>query len=224
MLVAATAMLRWPALERPSSAREAVGTSLACATLGTPDVSDASDDDALMRAVASGDAGAYRALAERYLAPIVRYASRLLSDPHEAEDVAQETFLRLWQKAASYEPRGHQPSTWLFRIAHNQCVDRLRQRRPIASESPDQSVAADRPSGELAKKELSVAVQAALAALPERQRAALALIHDQGMSQAEAAEVLGCGVEAVESLLSRARRTLRTTLAAVAAEHRGDEP
>ena len=69
-------------------------------------------------------------------------------------------------------------------------------------------------------------MQAALAALPERQRAALALVHDQDMSQAEAAEVLGCGVEAVESLLSRARRTLRTTLAAADAadtSDRGDE-
>jgi RNA polymerase sigma-70 factor (ECF subfamily) len=211
-------------LATASGARESRLPALACATLTAPCVPDASDDDALIRAVAGGDAGAYRALAERYLAAIVRYASRLLGDAHEAEDVAQETFLRLWQQANRYEARGHKPSTWLFRVAHNLCVDRLRKRRPAASESPDEREGGERPSVELAKKELAVAVQAALAALPERQRAAIALIHDEGMSQVEAAEVLGCGVEAVESLLSRARRTLRATLAATAAEHRGDEP
>jgi RNA polymerase sigma-70 factor (ECF subfamily) len=186
-------------------------------------VSAASDDDALVHAVAAGDAGAYRALSARYLLPIVRYAARLLGDAHEAEDVAQETFLRLWQDAARYEARGHKPSTWLFRIAHNQCIDRLRRRRLLASESPDEREGGERPSGELARRELAASVQAALAALPERQRAAIALIHDEAMSHAEAAEVLGCGVEAVESLLSRARRSLRETLASTAAEHRGDD-
>jgi RNA polymerase sigma-70 factor (ECF subfamily) len=215
--------LCWPMLAPTSGARESRPWALACATLDAPFVPDDSDDDALIRAVASGDAGAYRALAERYLAPIVRYASRLLGDAHEAEDVAQETFLRLWQQASRYEARGHKPSTWLYRVAHNLCVDRLRKRRPEANESPDEREGGERPSGELAKKELAAAVHAALTALPERQRAAIALIHDEGMSQTEAAEVLGCGVEAVESLLSRARRTLRATLATTAAEYRGDE-
>jgi RNA polymerase sigma-70 factor (ECF subfamily) len=213
----------WPTLAHVRGAREADPRGLACATLATSTVSSESEDDALILAVASGDAGAYRALCARYLTPIVRYASRLLSDPHEAEDVAQETFLRLWQGAARYEPRGHKPSTWLFRIAHNLCVDRLRKRRPVASESPDEREGGERPSGELARKELARTVKAALDALPDRQRAAIALIHDEAMSHTEAAQVLGCGVEAVESLLSRARRTLRTTLAAAAAEHRGDE-
>ena len=213
----------WPWRARWRGAREADLRGPACATLAAPSVPEASDDDALISAVASGDAGAYRELSARYLTPIVRYASRLLGDPHEAEDVAQETFLKLWQDAGRYEARGHKPSTWLFRIAHNQCVDRLRRRRPIASEAPDEREGGERPSGELSRKQLAATVQAALAALPERQRAAIALIHDEAMSHAEAAQVLGCGVEAVESLLSRARRTLRTTLAATAAEHRGDE-
>jgi len=217
----ATGTLAWlPPLGRPN-ALHAFGRP-ACATAAAGHASESRDEDALMQAVASGDAGAYRVLAERYLSPIVRYAARILGSQDDAEDVAQETFLRLWQQAGRYESRGHKPSTWLFRIAHNLCVDRLRQRRPTAQQSPDESAAADRPSLELQTKQLAVTVQAALDALPERQRAAIALVHYEGVSHAEAAAVLECGVEAVESLLSRARRALRAALAETAAERLGE--
>jgi RNA polymerase sigma-70 factor (ECF subfamily) len=171
----------------------------------------ASDDDALMLRVSQGDPAAYRALAERYLNGIVRYATRMLGDQAEAEDVAQETFLRLWRDAERYESRGYKPSTWLYRVAHNLCIDHLRARKPQAD--IEEQTASDRTSAPVADKELSAHVTAALARLPERQRAAIALVHYEEKSLEEAGLVLGCAASAVESLLARGRRSLREQLA-----------
>jgi RNA polymerase sigma-70 factor (ECF subfamily) len=182
-------------------------------------VAEQDDEHALIARVGSGDEQAYRALAQRYLTPILRYSTRLLGDAVEAEDVVQETFLRLWQQAARYEARGSKPSTWLYRIAHNLCVDRLRRRREVVSDAADANAGGDRASAPLEQKELAAALEHALSALPERQRAAVVLVHHEGMSQGDAAEVLGCGVDAVESLLARGRRSLREQLAQVYAQN-----
>lgn len=184
----------------------------------------APSDDELMQRVASGDPGAYRELSQRHLAAILRYAARLLADASEAEDVVQETFLRVWQRASDYEARGSKLTTWLYRIAHNLCVDRLRRRRAEDPSALDRHSSGDRPGRRLDQAELAAAVQSATAKLPERQRAALALCHYEGLSNAEAAEVLGCNVEALESLLSRARRSLRDDLARLYAELKEETP
>lgn len=173
--------------------------------------SAADEEVAWLAQVGAGDARAYRALSDRYLAGILNYATRILSDRSEAEDVAQETFLRLWTHAERWEPRAR-PSTWLYRVAHNLCIDRLRKHRPTSSDDLDRRSTGDRPSGLLERKELAAEVQGALDALPERQRAAIVLSHYQGLSNPEIAAVLEVGVEAVESLLSRGRRTLRQRL------------
>lgn len=169
------------------------------------------DDVELMQRAAGGDAPAYRELSDRYLAQILRYTTRVLGDESEAEDVAQETFLRMWKQADRWQPNA-KLTTWLHRIAHNLCIDHFRKKRPDPSEGLDRHSAGDRPSGLLERKRLASEVQAALDALPERQRAAMVLSHYQGMSNPEAAEVLEVSVEAVESLLSRARRALRDEL------------
>lgn len=174
-------------------------------------VSSDGDETALIAEAGRGDAQAYRALSDRHLGKIVGYANRLLADSAEAEDVAQETFLRLWKQAAKWQPKA-KLHTWLFRVAHNLCIDRLRARRPAEPDALERQSSGDRPSGLLARKQLASEVEQALAELPERQRAAIALTHYQGLSQADAADVLQCGVEAVESLLSRGRRTLRQRL------------
>jgi RNA polymerase sigma-70 factor (ECF subfamily) len=178
-----------------------------------------SDDAALITQVGKGDAGAYRALVERYLTGIVRYATRMLASQAEGEDVAQETFLRLWRDAARYEARGHAASTWLYRVAHNLCIDRLRKRKPERPES-EEPVSNDRTSAPQADKELAAHVAHALSELPERQRAAIALVHYEDKSLEETGEVLGCAASAVESLLSRGRRSLREKLSAY---YRGSE-
>ena len=198
-----------------ASQLDALPVVLAHAGGASPRATDAlvaADDDALMLAVGRGDPQAYRQLADRYLAGIVRYATRMLGHQAEAEDIAQETFLRLWRDAGRYESRGYKPSTWLYRIAHNLCVDRLRQRRPESA--PDEEQASERTSAPLIARELSEHVTAALAKLPERQRAAIALVHYEEKSLEEVGLVLGCAAGAVESLLARGRRSLREQLSA----------
>ena len=181
-------------------------------------------DRVLLERVANGDEHAYRELAQRYLAPILRYAARILGDAAEGEDVAQETFLRLWQQASRYESREAKPTTWLYRIAHNLCIDRLRRRRDVSSEHAADAPSADRTGARLDRQELVAELSRALAALPERQRAAIVLVHHEGMSQGEAAAVLDCRVDAVESLLARARRSLREQLAPLYALSKEDPP
>jgi RNA polymerase sigma-70 factor (ECF subfamily) len=170
-----------------------------------------------MRRTARGDALAFRSLADAHLGKIMNYAYRLLHDRVEAEDVAQETFLRLWKDAGRYEPKAR-VTTWLHRIAHNLCIDRLRGRREQPSDAVDEERSSVEPGGLLDRKEAALEVGRALAALPERQRAAITLVHYQGLSNIEAAAVLDLNVEALESLLARGRRSLRDKLAELAPE------
>jgi RNA polymerase sigma-70 factor (ECF subfamily) len=174
-----------------------------------------SDDITRVQRVGRGDQRAYRELVDLYLTSITRFALRILNDAGEAEEVAQETFLRLWTEAANFEPRA-QPKTWLYRIARNQCIDRLRKRKSHGQSrdvsDTDAGASEDRPSVLFARKQTAQKVEHALEALPERQRAAITLVHYEGLSGAEACEVLDISVEALESLLTRGRRGLREQL------------
>ena len=179
-----------------------------------PDDQDA-PEAALLAAVAAGEAAAFRALVERHLATVLAIARRMLRDDAEAEDVAQETLLRLWRHAAQLELGAGGLRPWLRRVAANLCIDRVRARRNtmVVDQVPEDS----EPAGQvrqLVERDLATRVDAALKALPERQRLAITLFHYEGMSQIEVGAVLGISDEAVESLLARARRTLKATLSA----------
>jgi RNA polymerase sigma-70 factor (ECF subfamily) len=176
-------------------------------------VTEPSDDLACVQRVGRGDQRAYRELVDRYLTGITRFAARVLGDRAEAEEVAQETFLRLWTEASGFEPRA-QPKTWLYRIARNLCIDRIRKRRTHGTEEEllERSAGEDRPSALLLRKQTAERVEHALAKLPERQREAITLVHYEGLTGTEACEVLGVGAEALESLLARGRRSLRELL------------
>jgi RNA polymerase sigma-70 factor, ECF subfamily len=172
-------------------------------------------DQAIMAAIADGDEAAFARLA-RDLAPVVlRFArATLAASPAEAEEVVQEALLRLWQQAASWQPNGR-VSTWLHQVAYRLCLDRIRRRRPAVDIDLVEDDLADptpSPSARLVHLEDVRAVQAAVAGLPVRQRTAIVLCHYQGLSQAEAAEVMHIGEEAYESLLARGRRRLRAVL------------
>ncbi|MEY4580321.1 MAG: hypothetical protein RL701_5024 [Pseudomonadota bacterium] len=175
----------------------------------------AADDLTRVQRVGRGDQRAYRELVDLYLNSITRFALRIVNDAGEAEEVAQETFLRLWTEAANFEPRA-QPKTWLYRIARNQCIDRLRKRRTRGQstelDDTNASQSEDRPSALFARKQTAEQVERALATLPERQRAAITLVHYEGLSGVEACEVLDISLEALESLLTRGRRGLREQL------------
>jgi len=144
----------------------------------------------------------------------------MLTDPSEAEDVAQDVFLRVWKAAPNWRPGEAKFETWLCRVALNLCYDRLRRRR----ETPDPDAGltvvdpGHSPADAWLAKQRADRVHAALAKLPERQRAAIALCHFQEMGNIEAAAALEVTVEALESLLGRGRRALRAALADVAGE------
>mgnify|MGYP001183637438 FL=1 len=138
----------------------------------------------------------------------------MLGNQHDAEEVAQEVFLRVWTHAERWEPGRAQFRTWLHRVATNLCLDRLRRRGTEDLDSiPDTASEEPSPHEQLESRQLAQRVDTALQALPARQRAAVTLTHFQGFSNIEAAEILGVTVEAVESLLGRARRQLRVALA-----------
>jgi RNA polymerase sigma-70 factor (ECF subfamily) len=171
------------------------------------------EETTLLAQAAAGDERAFRGLVDRHLPTVLAIARRMLKDDAEAEDVAQEALLRLWRNAAGLElgPGGARP--WLRRVVSNLCIDRVRARRNTTTfdVAPEES----EPAGQvrhLAERELSHRVDAALKALPERQRLALTLFHYEGMSQIEVGEARGISDEAVEALLARARRTLKGAL------------
>jgi RNA polymerase sigma-70 factor (ECF subfamily) len=191
-----------------------------------PDAQDAAaaTDDALLRRVSAGDQAAWRMLVSRHLSGLVSQAWYVLRDRAEAEDVAQEAFVRLMQKARDWEPGGPHLRSWLYRVTLNLCIDRKRSRwRPSAlDEALDFSDDSDPAGGMARRMDMGRAVAAALAELPERQRTAVTLVHYQGFTNYEAAEMLDISVDALESLLARARRTLRTALDDAAGDLLGD--
>lgn len=172
-------------------------------------------DDDLVRAVGAGDRRAAAELVGRHLPRMVGLARRMLGDHAEAEDVAQEVFLRVWKHAAAWRPGQAKFETWMHRVAMNLCLDRLRRAGrnggEVNPDTPDMRASATRAVDDRQRRER---VRDALMTLPERQRAAVVLCYYQDRSNIEAADILGLSVDALESLLSRARRSLKAQLAA----------
>lgn len=168
-----------------------------------------------MALVQRRDQDAFRQLVARHLDSVHRYLMRMTYSSFDADDLSQETFLRLWQRAGSYRPGRVRLTTWLHTIAHNLAVDALRRRRPEMDErldpGPDD---APGPEARLLAAESGRMLNAALAALPANQRAAVLLCQVQGFSNRDAAAIVGVSVRSLESLLARARRTLRHALLA----------
>lgn len=174
---------------------------------------DSDPDEALLAAVAQGDPAAVRALAARKLPRLLALAGRMLGEAAEAEDVAQEAMIRAWRQAPAWKPGVARFDTWLHRVALNLCYDRLRRRREIVTDSPPER-ADDGPAPDrgLEAADVGRRVAAAMGALPDRQREAVALCHYQDLTNIEAAAIMGVSIEALESLLSRGRRALRAAL------------
>lgn len=170
-------------------------------------------DEELLALVGDGDRQAYRVLVERHGGRVLAVARRMTGNLAEAEDVAQDAFLRVWLHGGAWRDQGAKFTTWLYRVVTNLCLDR-RRRRPMAPLEAAGDPADERPNAEVsvAAGERSRQVEAALAALPDRQRAALVLSYYEGLSNAVAAAALDISVAALESLLVRARRALRAEL------------
>ena len=171
-------------------------------------------DRALMTRVAAGDPEAFKRLVTQYTPMVHAIACRMLGDAAEAEDVVQETFVKTWVNAKGWTPAGGGLGGWLRRISTNACLDRLRRSRLVSDEAMPER-ADEAPAADLVidGERRRAAVAASIQALPDRQRAAIVLTYYEGVSNAEAASILGIGVKALESLLVRARQALTRSLA-----------
>ena len=167
---------------------------------------------ALLAEAAQGDRGAFDVLAGRLVLRLRRAAMRVLHDPAAAEDVAQDTLLRAWTRAASYRPEQASVATWLHRIAVNAAIDRVRASRPSTAIPDDMADGTESAELALVRGERHAILAEAIAALPERARAALALTYDEGWSGARVAQALSVSARALEGLLHRSRKALRATL------------
>lgn len=174
-------------------------------------------DAQLMIAFQGGDESAFAALFERYRARVLNTAYHFLGNKDTAQDVAQEVFVKIYTSTKAYRPDAAF-STWLYRITANACLDHLRKHKhhKAVSEEISESVLdpAALPQAQVESEELAREVRSALAALPENQRIAVVLQRHEELSYRQIADVLKISVPAVESLLFRAKQSLRARLAA----------
>jgi len=170
-------------------------------------------DEVLMLRVGQGDEPAFQLLVRRHLPRSIALARRMTASASDAEEIAQEAFLRVWTSAPRWRAEGAAFRTWLYRIVVNLCLDRGR-RKPFMplEDAGDPSDPTPDALAVLEQQETARRVAAAVEALPDRQRAALVLSYYEGMSNADAASVLGVSVSSLEALLVRARRALRGRL------------
>ena len=172
-------------------------------------------DETLLAAYAAGDVSAAAPLARRHAPRVLAVAQRMLGDASEAEDVTQDALMRLWRIAPDWEPGRAKVSTWLYRVTANLCTDRLRARRPTEPLEGANIPAAPGAGvvGEMQDDQRRMALEQALARLPERQRLAVVLRHIEELPNPEVAATMGVSVEAVESLTARGRSALGRMLA-----------
>ena len=168
-------------------------------------------DETLMALVAARDQRALRTLMDRHMGRTIGLAERVVGGNAEADDIGQEAFLRVWNHAQSFDPRSGRFTTWLYRIVLNLAIDRRRRPRHAHIDEAALEIASAEPQPvtQVMLAEQDRAVARAMAALPERQRAAIALFHMQGLSGREAAQAMEISEKAFESLLTRARSALR---------------
>lgn len=175
-------------------------------------------DEELVARYAAGDRVAARLLTMRLVPRLLGYARRMLGgDQAEAEDVVQETLLRLWKAAPGWLPGEMLVRAWIYRVAGNLCTDRLRARtrhrhQPMEA-GEEVADAAASAAAQMLERDRMAALQAGMDALPERQRQAVILRHIEGLSNPEIAAVMEIGVEAVESLTARGKRALAAVMA-----------
>ena len=179
-------------------------------------------DVLLLCKIKDGDTAATRILVEQYVDRIINYSTRMLGDRSEAEDVAQEAFLRLWQNLDKW--RAEAPVIhWLHRVTYNLCIDRLRKKKLVnIDDVAEPEDPFENPARSLHQAQVSTMVNRAIQKLPERQRAAIVFTHQEGLSNIETAQIMEISVEAVESLLSRGRGGLRSLLEDIRPELEGD--
>ena len=169
------------------------------------------DDSELLDLVQHGSHPAFAALVERHTERYYRLAYRYLQNRAAAEDMVQDAFLKLWEDPGRWRPEKNcKFTTWFYRVVVNLCLDWQKRKRPLElnDDMPliDERVTADQA---MVRREEQRILEQEIAALPERQRAALNLCFDEGVSNQEAADIMGINLKALQSLLMRAKTTLK---------------
>ncbi|HEY3913907.1 MAG TPA: sigma-70 family RNA polymerase sigma factor [Verrucomicrobiae bacterium] len=182
-------------------------------------------DAALMLRVKGGDTLAFETLVEKYKRPVINVLFRMIRDLDEAEDLAQNVFIRVYQSADRYQASA-KFSTWLFTIARHLCLNEIRRRgrHPAESLESSQQENEEQPAKQFEDsrtfsppqaflhEELERKIQEAVGDLPEKQRMAIVLCQQDELSYEEIAEVLECSLSATKSLIHRGRETLKLKL------------
>ncbi|MGB4058186.1 MAG: sigma-70 family RNA polymerase sigma factor [Alphaproteobacteria bacterium] len=176
---------------------------------------DNETDESLLTRVQRGDQRAFAALVTRHVKKFHAAAYRMCGDAYESEDIVQEAFLKLWNKPQMWDAsRGAKFATWFYRIVTNLAIDKVRKKKAVAVGEVINVFSDTRPSQEeaLYENEKQAALEGAIQSLPDRQKTALNLCVYEGLSNREAADVLGVSVKALESLLVRAKSALKEEL------------
>lgn len=171
------------------------------------------DEADLIRRSVNGDESAFELLLEQYLPSLTNYVMRMMANTAEADDIIQETFIRLWTHGQKFNPGTAKLTTWLHNIAHNLCIDHFRKHSRLVGESAEQyDAGATGPEQDYIRQRQVSSIHEAMITLPERQRSAIIMCHYQGLSNKDAAAVLDVSVDALESLMARGRRKLKDIL------------
>ena len=173
-------------------------------------------DIELMLRFQKGDERCFETLVNKHTRGVLNLVYRYLGDASRSEDVSQDIFVKVYRARMKYEPKA-KFSTWLYRIAVNHCLNEIRSRKSqpsLAAPINDmlEEAAGEHPDSRLSRAELQLAVKSAIDALPENQRMAVILARYEDMSYDEIAETMGMSLEAVKSVLFRAKENLKVAL------------
>lgn len=172
------------------------------------------DDAGLLARIQEGEHAAFSMLVRKHTGRFYRVAYRFLRSRPDAEDVVQDAFIKLWERPETWDTAQNAAfTTWFHRVVVNRCLDHQKKKRPLQLIDETQ-VQDDRESSEAAlmERQQQVEVERQIAALPDRQRAALILCFYEGLSNQEAADVMGVKLKALQSLLMRAKTALKEQL------------
>ncbi len=169
------------------------------------------DDDALLRGIRKGSHEAFSSLVHRHAKRFYNVAYRIVRQRDDAEDLVQAAFLKLWERPDLWDPRKHTKfTTWFYTVVTNLCLDHAKRKKPVSL--PEEFDLPDgRPDQEdvLQQKQERVWLDRVIGVLPERQQLALNLCFYEGLSNQEAADIMGVNLKALQSLIMRAKATLK---------------
>ncbi len=172
------------------------------------------DDAELLSLIRGGSHHAFSVLTERHAVRFYRLAYRYMGQRQEAEDMVQEALLKLWERPDMWKPEKNVKfTTWFYRVVVNLCLDRKKQKTPLPL-SETLVIEDNRPHPEALASiaQTEAMIEQEIQKLPERQQTALNLCFYEGLSNQEAAEVMGLHIKALQSLLMRAKGTLKSRL------------